>query len=256
MFLSVFGSALDRKKRGSSTTEFVRNEQHLAYVVLSSDHHFEYLFTLPIVVLAWRRINVDSLVLLIGTKEQYESDERLKCVLDRLKSLNVRLFFLHSTKVDTFTLAQVGRLFAAALQGLNLSESTILITADADMISFNLSNHVPDLNAGKRVFLFNSACCGFMKREGDTDTYRHIPINTIAMTVKIWREVMAIAPNWLKSGDQIAGRLYAEFGKALVTSDGGRGSKKWCMDQNLISSLFHKWIRAKFVLPFSNNRYV
>uniref|UniRef100_A0A914VBQ9 Uncharacterized protein n=1 Tax=Plectus sambesii TaxID=2011161 RepID=A0A914VBQ9_9BILA len=215
------------------------------YAVLASDHHFEYLFPLPMVVLSWRRLGIDALVILIGTKEQFESDKHLNYVLSSLRELKTRIFFLNSSLAESFTLAQVSRLYAAALEGLNLPDSTVLITADADMFSFKLSEHMPDLRAGKKIFLYNSQCCGQMRMPADSENYPHIPMNTIAMPVVLWREVMGISPNMMTSGngDLVATRLYAEFGKALVTGPGGKGSEKWSMDQNLISALLHRWIK-------------
>uniref|UniRef100_A0A914WV05 Uncharacterized protein n=1 Tax=Plectus sambesii TaxID=2011161 RepID=A0A914WV05_9BILA len=235
-------NATDQPEKADTKAEAI------GYAVLGCDNRLEYLFPLPVVVLSWRRLGIDALVILIGTKEQFESDIKLNYVLSALRELKIRIFFLNSSMAESFTLAQVSRLYAAALEGLNLSDSTVLITADADMFSFQLSEHMPDLRAGKKIFLYNSQCCGKMRRPADSENYPHIPMNTIAMPVALWREVMGISPNMMKSGNGsiVATRLYAEFGKALVTGPGGKGSEKWKMDQNLISALLHRWIKKKF----------
>jgi hypothetical protein len=52
---------------------------------------------------------------------------------------------------------------------------------------------------------------------------------------------MNISENWLKTGDQIVSYLEREFGHDIVNGSGGIGSKKWYMDQELVSWMLFQW---------------
>jgi hypothetical protein len=64
----------------------------------------------------------------------------------------------------------------------------MLITADADMWSLKLWQHVGD--DPSQIFIFNNRALGLQQRPGEPRKYRQYPLNTIAMTAKLWREVM------------------------------------------------------------------
>ena len=217
------------------------------YAILSSDIDFNYLFPLPLVILSWRRIGVNSIVILIGTREEFETNTKLAFILRTIEQMNVQVFFMSSKMTSTFTLAQTARLFVAGFAGLKLNDTDILITADADMFSFIYEEHVPDVSKGKQVFLYNSRCCGLQFRRGSR--HLHIPMNTIATTVRLWREIMLIAPDSVTTGDDIVRRLNSEFSPALLTGPGRKanGDEKWSIDQKLISTLFHEWNISRYL---------
>lgn len=79
-------------------------------------------------------------------------------------------------------------------------------------------------------------------------TFAHQAMNTVATSARLWREIMNISANSIKSGDDIVKRLNAEFGAGMVVGPGHRGSTKWNMDQILVSSQLHFWKTSRSAL--------
>lgn len=210
------------------------------YAILASDSNPVYIFPLPIVVLAYMRLGVQSIVLLIGTEKEYLKKKKLQLVLTLLRETTTQLIFLQSKKVPSSALAQTSRLFVTGLPELLVPDDADLLISDADMITFTLKDHLPQ--RGKNMFLYNSKCCGLQQRPGEKSKYRQFGMQNILMKVYLWRQVMNISKDSVVNGDVITNRLYSEFGETFMARKGRKGSSFWYMDQVLISSNINAWL--------------
>ena len=97
------------------------------YAVISCDKNPAYLFSLPVVVLSWKRIRVKTIVVLTGTKRDYSEKKSLEFLVEALEVLADAVIFVCSCKMDSFTLAQTSRLFLACFRMCVLSHSSRVI---------------------------------------------------------------------------------------------------------------------------------
>lgn len=102
-------------------------------LVFSSDANHDYAFYLPLASLTARLRGLSPLVLLVGTAERWMATPRLRIPLERARAVGAECVFLGDfPDVRTSTVAQVARIFAAAVPGV--AEDDVLMTSDADML--------------------------------------------------------------------------------------------------------------------------
>ena len=70
------------------------------------------------------------------------------------------------------------------------AENAFFLTADADMFTFSLEKHVPNLKMGKRVQVYAPKCCNNAKAPKNNTYIHQFAMNTICMNVGLWRTIM------------------------------------------------------------------
>uniref|UniRef100_A0A7E4VP53 Nucleotid_trans domain-containing protein n=1 Tax=Panagrellus redivivus TaxID=6233 RepID=A0A7E4VP53_PANRE len=131
------------------------------------------------------------------------------------------------------------------------NKNDIFITTDADIVPFHLKNHIPNVLAAQRVYLYNADCTNTTIVPPARGNYnvRMYPMSTIAATLSTWREIMGFSSTDF-NGKYIESYLKAEFGKTFFHSNDG--DKKnlidkglmWYADQSLISYKIDAWFKS------------
>jgi len=67
-----------------------------------------FIFLLPLTVLAWRRIGFDSLIIIVGSENVWNSDPLLYIVLTYIRKLDAIVIFLNTHPENTVMVSQVG----------------------------------------------------------------------------------------------------------------------------------------------------
>ena len=67
-----------------------------------------FIFLLPLTVLAWRRIGFDSLIIIVGSENVWNSDPLLYMVLTYVRKLDAIVIFLNAHPENTVMVSQVG----------------------------------------------------------------------------------------------------------------------------------------------------
>uniref|UniRef100_A0A914C6J1 Nucleotide-diphospho-sugar transferase domain-containing protein n=1 Tax=Acrobeloides nanus TaxID=290746 RepID=A0A914C6J1_9BILA len=162
------------------------------YAVLATDQNMDYLFLLPITALTWKRIGIRSMVFLAGSYEDYARYADKRYIVETLMQIGAHITYVDSKKLSWTTIAQTSRLYAAGFPIADTldPDNTILITADADMFTFNLKPHLPDFSRGQKIRTYPPDCCPPIPTPKGDRKIKHYAINTIAMSVGTWREVM------------------------------------------------------------------
>ncbi|CAI4228837.1 unnamed protein product [Auanema sp. JU1783] len=159
-------------------------------VVLGADDNPIYLFPLPITVLFWRRLGIKSIVCFSNSTNNFK-DESSQLVLRALRILQAQLIFLNTSLAPSHTIAQTCRLYVASSPEVSMPDSHLLITSDSDLWSFKLENHVPIDK--QKIFLYNSECCGMTSKPSNNESqFPMRPMATIAMSARLWRELMGL----------------------------------------------------------------
>ena len=131
---------------------------------------FDYAFYLPLTTLAWQRIGFQSIILIIGNRQDWLNRPELSYVLQSLYELKANVLFIVAKPENWMSLSQTARLFAA---NMNIGKETdYLITSDADLWPLCRNHFVPRIN--KTLILVHSDCCGNFQFKNST--FRMIPM--------------------------------------------------------------------------------
>jgi hypothetical protein len=220
--------------------------------ILSSSLKPRYLFLLPFTVASWNKINVSTIIFLIGDQNEFERNKQAATTINFLKTMNTKIIYLKSEKLSPVSLSQIVRLFPASLPISNIydPENTIFITSDADLFVFHLKNHAPNLLQNKTLHLYNSRCCNPVNIPPKRGKHkvRMFPIGTIGATIKTWRNIMGFDRQNYTFKD-IENYVINEFGSNFFhfnDSNNPRliGSAIWYADQSLISYKLDLWLKG------------
>ena len=122
------------------------------YAVFSSStpsgknlREYDYAFYLPMTALAWQRIGFRSIIIIIGTKDQWLRDPILATVLKYLDERNdtVTTIFTDSDPINRNMLGQTSRLFVAHLPQFPGKDTDFVVTTDSDLWPLKQSHFLP-----------------------------------------------------------------------------------------------------------------
>ena len=197
---------------------------------------YNYVFYLPLTVRAWRRLGFGTLVILIGTLSEWTARPPLINILTELTRLKAAVVFVKGPQGSAVMLSQTCRLFAHNIFN-TLSDDVNLITSDADLWPLKKDIYLPPKGV-KVIRSTNSACCGHFKYRNMM--VRMLPMSTVEMTVKVWKEVMNVNDSIPRTGQQILDYFVRTFGdKARGRAQ--PGNFVWYMDQKVISVRIKMW---------------
>ena len=199
-----------------------------------------YAFDLPLTALAWKRIGYESLVLLIGSIQQWTSSEPFNQILSYLREKASVVVFFEAEPQNAVMLSQVLRLFVAnfipELSNLGVDD-VYLVTSDADL--WPLQKEYYDLSINKSVLSTNSDCCGTFKH--NDQAYKMLPMANIGMKVKKWLKVTKRHNFSPRSVDEVLDYFSREFGSLAREAVVKGENDGWYMDQRMISILISEW---------------
>lgn len=199
-----------------------------------------YIFYLPLTAFAWKRIGFDSIVIIVGSKDDWDSDPLFYHVLSAVLRLGCVVIFLEPRSEKSIMISQVSRIFAANILRSNFPgiDDVYIVTSDADL--WPIYGDIYTLPPGKRILSLNSDCCSPFKHRGTT--YKMLPMANIGMTVKSWRRVTRKFEESPKTIDDILTIFVQEFGTVALRPIHKGDNVGWYLDQMMISILVAKWI--------------
>lgn len=200
-----------------------------------------FIFYIPLTVLAWKRIGFDSVVIVVGAKDEWDADPLLYHVLSTARRLDCVVIFLEPRPEKSVMISQVARIFAA-----NILRSTFrgiddvyMVTSDADI--WPIYGDVYNLPRGKRILSLNSDCCSPFNHRGTS--YKMLPMANIGMTVRTWRQITRKFGDSPKNIDDILTYFVQEFGTVALRPVHKGDNVGWYLDQMMISILISKWTK-------------
>ncbi len=192
-------------------------------------------------VLAWKKIDFGSIILIAGDRKKWKTNPVLHHVYLSLRELDCVLIFLNISEQNEIMLSQNARLFAANLLPANdADKEPYLITADADIWPIDRNTFL--LPEGKAILSLNSDCCDTFNHTNNR-TYPMRPMSYIGMFQSTWKAVTkrhGIQPN---SVARIVEHLQKEFGKVVLEPVTRGPNLGWYLDQRMISVLIFDWLR-------------
>lgn len=203
-----------------------------------SRYDLNYVFYLPLTVLAWQRISFSSIVVLTGTPSQWTEDPVLSFVVRCLRALNSMIIFIPCLSDNAIMLSQVSRLFVAGILPAEF-DATYLVTSDSDLWPVDADSY--RLVANKNILSLNADCCGTFDYQ--REKVKLLPMSAVGMSLVMWRDVLNISRQSVRSASDIIDYVSEEFGDVArepVTKGENTG---WYLDQHLISIRLHQWVQ-------------
>lgn len=150
------------------------------YVINSTDRNLTYAFFAPLVAILWKqRIHYSPVTLFVGSRADWTSQEAFRLVYESTARYSEIVHITQIPQFKTSTLAQISRLFAAAI---DFPLGSTLLTSDMDMLP--LSAEYFEGSGLLETFRIRGA-----------DAYRpefRFPICYLSASLGVWREVMNI----------------------------------------------------------------
>jgi len=123
-----------------------------------------YLFNLPMVCLAWRRLNFEPIVLIVSSKLSQINKLANKSI-EYLKFFNVKIVNVEApSNYETMT-GMLSRLFIGLLPDELAAANDFLITSDSDLYPINKEYY--NILNNDAIKAWNAFCCGVFQHENN-----------------------------------------------------------------------------------------
>ena len=209
----------------------------------NSHRGFDYVFYLPLTVLAWQRIGFESIILIIGEKKEWQVHPILSYVLDNLeRQSDATVIFIPAKVENRMMLSQTARIFVANMKEFPGIDTDYIMTTDSDLWPLRKEHYYLPPEIDRQLFLVHSKCCGPFTHDGRS--YRMLPMSHIGASVATWKEIINTNSTQFYGNDSASILNYFEqfFGervhrRVIFASD------EWSLDQKLVSIRVDQWIR-------------
>ena len=178
--------ALQVNQHKNSTTRVL-------YAVFSSNtpngvsyRSYDYAFYLPLTALAWERVGFRSIVLIAGSRCEWDNDPALSVILAGLEKINAIVIFIPTPLTNRMMISQTSRLFVSNLIGFPGNNDDYVITTDSDLWPIHREHYTPKSN--HQIVLVHSACCGNFQWNGTS--YTMLPMSNIGTSVSTWKQII------------------------------------------------------------------
>nr|CAH0108971.1 unnamed protein product [Daphnia galeata] len=198
---------------------------------------YDYAFNLPLTALAWERIGFKSIVLIIGSRCEWENDPTLSLILSYLEARRATVIFVSSPLEYRPTLSQTARAFTVNFPEFPGKDGDFLITSDSDLWPLRKEHFVP--RPDMDVVLVHSGCCGFFQM--NNKSYPMYPMSNIGATVSTWRQIMNDNHSMAYDSESILNYLGDVFGE-MARSPVVVAQPTWYMDQRMTSIRLTEWM--------------
>ena len=203
------------------------------------NNNYNYVFIIPLTVLAWKRVGYDTLMLIAGSEVEWKNHTVLSAIYRYLMKLDCTVHFLNCEPKHRTMISQVSRLFAASVLRDLLRDDDYLITSDSDLWPINSS--IYELKSPPyKIVNTNSDCCGYFDFNGTT--YKMLPMCSTGASTATWLELLAddIPP---QTAADILLYFNKRFGNDSTKQEVQKGENAgWYSDQRMMSILVQEWI--------------
>jgi len=167
--------------------DIILNRTPNKYAILSANLQKDYyLFNLPMVALAWRRIDYEPIVFIVYSDISKLNNLSNKTI-EYLNKFKVKIVLIKSPDNYENTVGMLSRLYGGLLR--NISDDDFLITSDSDLYPIN--NVYYSTRITNSIKTWNAFCCGqFMFNQ---TKYTMYPLSHIGMRKFQWKEVMHVS---------------------------------------------------------------
>lgn len=205
-----------------------------------SHRGFDYVFYLPLTVLAWQRIGFESIVLIIGEKSEWRVHPILSYVLDHLeRQPDATVIFISAKVENRMMLSQTARIFVANMKEFPGIANDHIITTDSDLWPLRKEHYYLPPGIDRPLILVHSQCCEPFTFNGKS--YPMLPMSHIRASAATWKEIVNINSSFANDSASILNYFQQFFGER-VHNRVIFASEDWYLDQKLVSIRVAQWI--------------
>ena len=211
------------------------------FALFSSTLDDNYTFNIPVVIHAWRRLNIEPIVVIVmdDNKFKYNENSSSGQILNYLARTNVKTFYIKADAKFSIVIAQVIRLFIGIISDHVINDDDYVMTTDSDLAPLSLSYYNVDMSRIETtITIWNAYCCGYFRvfrMFPFYRSYRMFPMGHIGMTKKTWRNVMKLNETKFNfDGDSVLKWLLEIYGDGFKQGD-EKSAFSWTIDQRLVS---------------------
>lgn len=201
------------------------NHKYVALSVNLNSFATNYIFNLPYVTLAWRRVGYEPIVLLINSSNVKSNPLSNKC-LEYLNKFNIKIVNVEAPANYEILVGMLSRLFIGLLPDF-VQDNDFIITSDIDLIPIN-KDFYNILNKNDLV-VWNAYCCGVFRYK-NLD-YTMYPLSYIGMRKFQWKEVMNLTlTKYVLNGEFIIEKITELFDKNVYVKRNDeikKGESEW-----------------------------
>ncbi|CAF0766610.1 unnamed protein product [Adineta ricciae] len=218
------------------------------FVLLSCSSHsytLSYCYYLPYIALAWRRIGYEPVVFLVGQKEVF-----LQMPLMHTLNVDFKITY-HFVDVDpprSISASQIVRLFGGFLSyNYNTTKDLFILIADVDLLPITRRRFEIFTNRTNYILAVNAYCC--LKEQFSYANFSNIhyyPMSYVGMRKDLWQMVFQPTKRCSSAQNLTVDMIECylkEYMNITLPKYVVKGSKKWDLDQKLLSLLL---ARAKY----------
>lgn len=219
------------------------------YVVISSTiEYFKdyYMFYLPIVSQAWRRLNFEPIIL-IASESLNNTNGLANIALNYLNLYNVTVVHVSTLLNYEVITGMISRLFCGLLPDNLVGEDDFIITSDSDL--FPISKKYYQFDSSRTIKIWDSGSCNDFEFNGTK--YKMYAMAHIGMRKKQWREVMQLDKKEKLNGETILKMIKKVYGDSFIKTNKEiqRGEQTkypvWFLDQMTISMNIKRFVNVR-----------
>ena len=204
----ILETELDSLSNDSIRDTFMEVAPH-KFVVISSNVDPGYMFNVPLVSLAWRRVGYEPIILIV-----YSNTTQFNLLVNKtiefLDKFKIKYLFIKSPPDYDVMVGMLSRLFIGLLPESMLASNDFILTSDSDLFPINRDYY--NFENTYEIRAWNAYCCG--KFIYENDQYTMFPLSHIGMRKFQWNEVMGINSTHYKlNGESILNKIGELFNK-------------------------------------------
>ena len=218
----------NRSERSSFDSILTRTPRRFAVISVNLFSEHNYLFNLPMIGLAWRRLGIEPVILLVHSPAAAEPDRRATKTIEFLNKLKIKHILVKSVDNYDIMVAMLARLYVGLLPDDLIDENDFVLTSDSDLIP--ISKRYYSIDNSNKIRVWNAYCCRQFKFKNKR--YQMYPISHIGMRKFQWKEMMSLdsAGNYKLDGDtilKITNELIDDRDYIKQNDQIRRGSRSW-----------------------------
>ncbi|CAD5221615.1 unnamed protein product [Bursaphelenchus okinawaensis] len=164
----------------------------------------------------WRNLGVRSIVSLVGDSELFHEGPN-KMLVNVLTQIEATVTYVEANDVHDENMAKLMPFYVIAYSGndtlaQNLYEDTVIIVADTDYIPMDLASHLPAIEKGIEIKIYDNNCCDVLNL-GEIQLHKY-SMNTVAMTLNKWQRVFNLSRQM--STSEIEAGIVENYGDFIV----------------------------------------
>ena len=230
------------------------------YALMSTTLDDNTTFNIPLVIHAWRRLNIEPIVIIVmdDNKFKYNENSSSGQILKYLNYSNIQTLYIKADANFSIVTAQVIRLFIGIFPDHIIKDDDFVMTTDSDLAPLNPTYYNVSIDClDTTITVWNAFCCGKFKHL-NRKSLRMFPMGHIGMTKKNWRNAVELnETNFKLDGDSVLKWLLGIYGKDFKQAENKR-EPSWYADQRLVSYFIQKYAQTKKVAldlrPFTGER--